>query len=75
MAIFFALDGGAKFQFPPNGKAHGKTSVLERGRIMDVSFNSLRTGRHMESKTEYYQNLMPKYMVSIPSEREGTWKV
>ena len=38
------------FQFPTNGKGHGKFLQCRMDRMTLVCFNSLRTGRGMESK-------------------------
>ena len=63
------------FQFPPNGKAHGKKPIpILINTWTCLSFNSLRTGRHMERIDPGYA-FTDDIQVSIPSEREGTWKV
>ena len=39
------------FQFPSNGKAHGKETFESFSNGRTFSFNSLQTGKHMESET------------------------
>ena len=62
------------FQFPSNGKEHGK--FLNRyGFSPDAdSFNSLQTGRSMERDPARLIRTFP-LSVSIPFKREGAWKV
>ena len=63
------------FQFPTNGKGHGKygPGILQSDERS--SFNSLRTGRGMESgRTPASKPSRFWTRVSIPYEREGAWK-
>ena len=62
------------FQFPTNGKAYPKSDGSRPLSWRNLSFNSLRTGRHIQRfvkpfVSDYY------YRVSIPYEREGISKV
>ena len=44
------LPNGNAFQFPSNGKVHGKTNAVAIvGKQDDFGFNSLQTGKFMES--------------------------
>ena len=64
------------FQFPSNGKEHGKESTMTRVTTMTrTGFNSLQTGRSMESRaTDNGTNANAVNRVSIPFKREGAWK-
>ena len=61
------------FQFPSNGKEHGKND-FERMKRGAQSFNSLQTGRSMESKRTVSASHTSAEYVSIPFKREGAWK-
>ena len=63
------------FQFPSNGKVHGKTEWMACAGWKEEGFNSLQTGRYMESSRWRYNCHHPLSCVSIPFKREGTWKV
>ena len=64
----------AKFQFPPNGKAYPKmVEELKRRYTGYISFNSLRTGKHIQRKRSKRVK-KKKVQVSIPSERESISK-
>ena len=55
-----------KFQFPSNGKAHGKMGVRQ-GKSNGVdSFNSLQTGKHMESGEDVSDSIVAA-MFQFPS--------
>ena len=64
-----------KFQFPTNGKGHGKSDTPGWCHHWSDCFNSLRTGRGME-RLEFHQRIDNDNAsrVSIPYEREGAWK-
>ena len=63
------------FQFPTNGKGHGKGDSPSPQNQGVKSFNSLRTGRGMErSSIERSERRNDCIHVSIPYEREGAWK-
>ena len=38
-----------RFQFPPNGKAHSDTTSIKMIQRTNPSFNSLQTGRHIQT--------------------------
>ena len=40
---------GVLFQFPSNGKAHSDTKI-SHDKAVGVSFNSLQTGRHIQTQ-------------------------
>ena len=65
-----------KFQFPPNGKAYPKMAIV----VMILaplypSFNSLRTGKHIQRPRKLKVLGDAHELVSIPSERESISKV
>ena len=55
-----------EFQFPSNGKVHGKPVITELLKHFDVSFNSLQTGKFMESYN-MLKGINPKYPFQFPS--------
>ena len=57
------------FQFPSNGKVHGKQILFER-KIQDIRFNSLQTGRYMESIRLYRK---PPKEISFNSLQTGRY--
>ena len=60
------------FQFPSNGKAHSDHDL--RGSNPDHnSFNSLQTGRHIQTETPA-ATAWKEILVSIPFKREGTFR-
>ena len=62
------------FQFPSNGKAYPKSKARSTKDLSRPSFNSLQTGRHIQSYISWYP--MRGYIkVSIPFKREGISKV
>ena len=45
---------GTRFQFPPNGKAYPKASAKRhQEQQRRIGFNSLRTGKHIQSRKKY----------------------
>ena len=67
---------GSKFQFPSNGKAYPKPATQKCDRLSRASsFNSLQTGRHIQSLREDGGTLFDLIRrVSIPFKREGISK-
>ena len=63
-----------EFQFPSNGKAHGKNRYKDLQGKDNKSFNSLQTGKHMESILLDQDDSDEVKLVSIPFKRESTWK-
>ena len=58
---------GKKFQFPSNGKEHGKWEVVSFSREGDSGFNSLQTGRSMESFGDIWENSEDNHEFQFPS--------
>ena len=62
-----------KFQFPSNGKAYPKARVFNvPDDFWNLSFNSLQTGRHIQSRCPRITRKDQR--VSIPFKREGISK-
>ena len=71
----FGLDVSAVFQFPSNGKAYPKKSRYTMcAKRWTRSFNSLQTGRHIQSFTGSATRRTRGDLVSIPFKREGISK-
>ena len=64
----------AGFQFPSNGKAHSDCSMSQRRQQSRFCFNSLQTGRHIQTGIEAGIMNAEKIVVSIPFKREGTFR-
>ena len=68
-----------QFQFPSNGKVHGKRRLHLQSCIIlkrsVFSFNSLQTGKFMESPIkDNVDSSSKRDYVSIPFKRESSWK-
>ena len=63
-----------QFQFPTNGKAYPKWWNTEKMKLAILCFNSLRTGKHIQSWSVCWCCIPLDYLVSIPYERESISK-
>ena len=61
------------FQFPSNGKAHSDPGMRSEWMRCLFGFNSLQTGRHIQTKNLLFSKKRLK-IVSIPFKREGTFR-
>ena len=72
MRSMFAFLVLAVFQFPPNGKAHVNSAVHYTSPTFQNQFQFPPNGKaHVNNLTIFLQ-IHRQYLVSIPSEREGT---
>ncbi len=62
------------FQFPSNGKAYTKLSIGIPD-MFEVGFNSLQTGKHIQSEGNQNACASRNDRVSIPFKRESIYKV
>ena len=67
-------DDESQFQFPSNGKGHGKCPKSSPEAVRQTCFNSLQTGKGMESRADLDSIGAMVVLVSIPFKRERAWK-